>query len=131
MTDARRAIFPEGGPKPGGPYSPAIASGGFVFVAGQVGNDPATGQPAGHTIEAQTRQTLKNIGVLLRAAGCDFKDVVKTNAYITKTEFFQGFNAVYREFFVEPYPARSTVVCTLVNERLLVEVDAIARIPAG
>lgn len=131
MSEARRAIFPASGPKPGGPYSPAIASGGFVFVAGQVGNDPATGQPAGDTIEAQTRQALKNIGTLLRAAGCDFKDVVKTNGYITRAEFFQGFNAVYREFFVEPYPARSTVVCTLVNERLLVEVDVIAHIPTG
>jgi 2-iminobutanoate/2-iminopropanoate deaminase len=129
MSEDRRAIFPEGGPKPGGPYSPAIVSGGFVFVAGQVGRNPASGQLAGDTIEAQTRQTLENIGTLLRAAGCDFKDVVKTNAYITRPEFFQGFNAVYQGYFPEPRPARSTVVCALVAENLLVEVDVIARLP--
>ncbi|MBI3762483.1 MAG: RidA family protein [Chloroflexi bacterium] len=122
-------MYPEGGPKPGGPYSPAIVSGGFVFLAGQVGNDPATGKLAGDTIEAQARQTMKNLGTLLKAAGCDFKDVVKVNAYITNAEFFQEFNSVYREYFVEPYPARSTVVCALVNPGLLLEVDLIAKIP--
>lgn len=129
MSEDRRAIFPEGGPKPGGPYSPAIVSGGFVFVAGQVGRDPANGQLAGDSLESQTRQTLTNIGTLLRAAGCDFKDVVKTTAYITKPEFFQRFNTVYQEFFPEPRPARSTVVCALVAQDLLVEVDVIARVP--
>ena len=129
MTEDRRTIFPEGGPKPGGPYSPAMVSGGFVFVAGQVGREPATGQLAGDTIEAQTRQTLENIGTLLRAAGCDFDDVVKTTAYITRPEFFQLFNEIYKQFFPEPRPARSTVVCALVDTALLVEVDVIARLP--
>lgn len=131
MTDERRAIFPEGAPKPGGPYSPAILSGEHVFLAGQVGIVPATGKVAGDTIEAQTRQALENLRVVLRAAGCDFIDVVKANAYITQAEAFDGFNAVYREFFVEPFPARSTVVCALVHDDLLVEVDVIARVPAG
>jgi len=129
MNEDRRTIFPEGGPKPGGPYSPAMVSGGFVFVAGQVGREPATGQLAGDTIEAQTRQTLENIGTLLRAAGCDFDDVVKTTAYITRPEFFQPFNEIYKQFFPEPRPARSTVVCALVDTALLVEVDVIARLP--
>lgn len=128
MAEDRRAIFLEGGPKPGGPYSPAIMSGGFLFVAGQVGRTPA-GQLAGDTIEAQVRQTLENIGALLRAAGCDFKDVVKTTAYITRPEYFQPFNEIYKEFFPEPRPARSTVVCTLVDASLLIEVDVIARLP--
>ena len=130
MSEDRRAIFPEGGPPPGGPYSPAILSGGFVFVAGQVGRHPATGQLR-EGIEAQTRQTLENIGALLRAAGCDFADVVKTTAYLTQPDFFQPFNAVYQEFFPEPRPARSTVVCALVRLELLVEVDVIARLPHG
>ena len=125
--DERRAIFPEGGPQPGGPYSPAIVSGGFVFVAGQVGRTP-TGQLAGDAIEAQARQTIENIGAVLRAAGCDFKDVVKTTAYITKPEYFQSFNEVYKQYFPEPRPARSTVVCALVDASLLIEVDVIARL---
>ena len=129
MTDERKAIFPEGGPKPGGPFSPAIVSGGFVFVAGQVGVDPATGQLAGDSIEAQTRQALRNVGAVLKAAGCDFKDVAKTTAFITRPEFFAAFNDIYREFFPEPRPARSTVVCALVRESLLVEVEVIAKLP--
>ncbi len=126
--DERRAIFPAGGPPPGGPYSPAIVSGGFVFVAGQVGRLP-TGGLAGDTIEAQARQTIENIGAVLRAAGCDFKDVVKTTAYITKPEYFQPFNEVYKQYFPEPRPARSTVICALVDASLLIEVDVIARLP--
>ena len=126
--DERRAIFPEGGPPPGGPYSPAIVSGGFVFVAGQVGRAP-TGQLAGDTIEAQARQTIENIGAILRAAGCDFKDVVKTTAYIIQPEYFQPFNEVYKQYFPEPRPARSTVICALVDASLLIEVDVIARLP--
>ena len=129
MNTDRRAIFPENGPRPGGPYSPAILSGGFVFVAGQVGRDPATGQLAGDTIEAQTRQTLENVGTLLRAAGCDFSSVVKANAYLTRPEFFQPFNAIYQEYFPEPRPARTTVASRLVDDGLLLEVDVIARLP--
>ena len=129
MSDDKRAIFVEGGLKPGGPYSPVIVSGGFVFIAGQVGRDPGTGQLAGDTIEAQTRQTLENMGVLLRAAGCDFKDVVKVSAFITKPEYFQPFNEIYKQFFPEPRPVRTTIVSLLPDVNLLVELDAIARLP--
>jgi 2-iminobutanoate/2-iminopropanoate deaminase len=129
MSTDRRAIYPENGPRPGGPYSPAIVSGGFVFVAGQAGREPVTGQLAGDTIEAQTRQTLENIGMLLRAAGCGFSDVVKANVFLTKAEFFQAFNSIYQEYFPEPRPARTTVASLLVADELLVEVDVIARLP--
>jgi 2-iminobutanoate/2-iminopropanoate deaminase len=128
MSAQRQAIFPEGGPKAAGPYSPAIVSGGFVFVAGQVGIDPATGQAA-IDLEAQVRQTLINVGAVLKAAGCDFGDVVKTNAFLTKPEFFAPFNTLYREVFTEPYPARSTIICQLARADLLVEVEVIARLP--
>jgi 2-iminobutanoate/2-iminopropanoate deaminase len=129
MTEHKRAIFPEGGPKPGGPYSPGIVSGGFVFTAGQVGTDPATGQVAGETIEAQTRQVMKNLQSVLRAAGCDFKDVVKTLAFVTKAELFSDYNKVYKEFVPEPFPARSTVVCQLAGPEYLVEIEMVAKIP--
>jgi 2-iminobutanoate/2-iminopropanoate deaminase len=129
MSTDRHAIFPENGPRPGGPYSPAMVSGGFVFVAGQVGRDPASGQLAGDTIEAQTRQTLDNIGTLLRAAGCDFSDVVKANVYLASPEFFKRFNVIYQEYFPEPRPARTTVGSQLVVDDLLLEVDVIARLP--
>ena len=94
-----------------------------------MGVDPATGQLAGDTIEAQTRQTLTNIGALLEAAGCGFADVVKASAFLTQAENFAAFNAVYQQFFPEPRPVRTTIVCGLPRAGLLVEVDVIARLP--
>jgi len=129
MNNEPVAITPTNGPQPVGPYSPALISGDYIFVSGQVGKHPTTGdiEP---TIEAQTHQTLKNVRLLLQAAGCDLKDVVKTTAFITKAEFFEGFNTVYRDYFHEPYPARSTVICSLVSTKLLVEIEVIAKRPA-
>jgi 2-iminobutanoate/2-iminopropanoate deaminase len=126
MSNEKQALFPEGGPAPVGPYSPIILSGDFVFLSGMVGRDPASGH-LGETIEEQTRQTLENIGRSLRAAGCDFKDVVKATCFITQADYFKGFNEVYKSYFPEPRPARSTVVCELVLKDLLVEIEVIAR----
>ncbi len=129
MSDNKQAIFPEGGPRPAGPYSPAVVSGDLVFVSGHVGFDPATGRIAGATFEEQAHQTFKNLARALAAAGCDFAHVVKTTAFLTRAQDFATFNAIYREYFPEPYPARSTVVADLVVEGLLVEVEVIARRP--
>ncbi len=85
--------------------------------------------PSGATIEEQTRFTLKNVGGVLRAAGCDFKDVVKANVYITKQEYFQAFNPIYMEYFPEPRPARATVIAALVDDKFLIEIEAIAKLP--
>ena len=125
MTD-KKAVFPEG-TNAMGPYSPGIVSGGFLFVAGQVGRGPDGS--IGATIEEQTRFVLENIGNVLRAAGCDFKDVVKTTVYITKPEFLQAYNPIYMEHFPEPRPARATVVAALVDEKFLIEIEAIAKLP--
>lgn len=124
MTD-KKAIFPEGS-NASGPYSPGIVSGGFLFVAGQVGRG-ADGV-IGATIEEQTRLALENVGNVLRAAGCDFKDVVKATVYITKAEFLQPYNPIYMEYFPEPRPARATVVAALVDEKFLIEIEAIAKL---
>jgi 2-iminobutanoate/2-iminopropanoate deaminase len=129
MSDNKQAIFPEGGPRPVGPYSPVVVSGDFVFVSGHVGFDPATGRIVGETFEAQAHQMFKNLEHALRAAGCDFSHVVKTTAFITRAEDFATFNAVYTQYVPAPYPARSTVVAALVIEGLLVEVEMIARRP--
>ncbi|MEW6084617.1 MAG: RidA family protein [Chloroflexota bacterium] len=125
MTD-KKAVFPEG-TNASGPYSPGIVSGGFLFVAGQVGRGPDG--TIGATIEEQTRSVLENIGNVLRAAGCEFKDVVKTTVYITKMEFLQAYNPIYMEYFPEPRPARATVVAALVDEKFLIEIEAIAKLP--
>jgi len=127
MTEEKRAVFPEGAAKPMGAYSPGIVSGGFLFIAGQVGRN-ADGQ-YGNTIEAQTHQALENIGAILKAAGCDYKDVVKATVYITKIEYFQPFNQIYLDYFADPRPARATVIAALADPNLLIEIEAIAKLP--
>jgi 2-iminobutanoate/2-iminopropanoate deaminase len=112
------------GSPPGGPYSQAIRAGDFLFIAGQVGRDPATGQLAGDTIEAQTRQTLENMKAILEAAGATFADVVKVSAHLTDLALFDRFNSVYVQYFPEPRPARTTVGSQLLG--FIVEIDAIA-----
>lgn len=128
MTLDQRAVFPEGGPKLLGPYSPGLVSGGFVFVTGQVGFTP-DGQ-LGDTIEAQTRQTIENVGAILKASGCDYKNAVKVSVFLTKSEYFKPFNEIYTQYFSEPYPARTTTLSALVVPTLMVEIDVIARLPA-
>ena len=125
MTD-KKVIVPEGGSS-SGPYSPGIASGGFLFVAGQVGR--GSDGTIGASIEEQTRFTLENVGSVLRAAGCDFKDVVKATVYITKAEFLQAYNPIYMEYFPEPRPARATVVAALVDASFMIEIEVIAKLP--
>ncbi len=118
------ALQPEGIAKPEAPYSPVFVSGDLVYTAGQVGAD-ASGTVA-DGIEAQTHQALENLRLCLEAAGCSFGDVMKVNAYLTDMGNFPAYNAVYRETFSEPYPARTTVGAALAPG-LLVEIEAIAR----
>lgn len=127
MTDHKTPIFPEGAPKLLGAYTPGIASGGFLFVSGQIGRAPDGS--LSDTIEGQTRQTIENIGRILHAAGCDYKDVVKATVYITKPEFFPIFNQIYAEYFPEPRPARATLLSALVDPVYLIEIDTIAKLP--
>lgn len=118
------AIQPEGIAKPDAPYSPVFASGDLVYTAGQVGADASGAVADG--IEAQTRQALENLRLCLEAAGCSFGDVMKVNAYLTDMGNFPAYNAVYREAFSEPYPARTTVGAALAPG-FLVEIEAVAR----
>lgn len=111
------------------PLSPAIVAGGFVFVSGQVGMDPKTGKVVGPDLAAQTRQTLRNMQAILEGQGLSMDDLVKVNVFLTDVAHFAPMNAVYREFFTEPYPARSTVGIRLANDDLLVEIEGIAHRP--
>jgi 2-iminobutanoate/2-iminopropanoate deaminase len=124
----RHAIQPPEVVTPKAPYSPVVVSGDHVYTAGQVAFDE-TGAVVGDTMEVQTRQALENIRSCLAAAGCGLDDVVKVNAYLTVLDDFDAYNAVYRELFTEPYPARTTVQAGL-PPGLLVEIEAVARRPA-
>lgn len=126
MFETKKAILPEGS-NPSGAYTPGIVSNGFLFIAGQVGHK-ADGT-IGATIEEQTQLVIENLGTVLRAAGCDFKDVVKVTTYITKPEYLQAYNKIYMEAFPEPRPARATVIAGLVDEKFLIEIEAIAKLP--
>ena len=121
---SRQSFTPERAPAAAGPYSHAVRIGPFIHTAGQVGVNPETRQPH-EGVEAQTRQALENVRAALMAAGADMGDVLRVGVYLTRVEDFAEMNAVYREFFDAPYPARSTVYVGL-NPGLLVEIDALA-----
>jgi 2-iminobutanoate/2-iminopropanoate deaminase len=117
-------ISTKAGSPPGGPYSQGIRAGDFVFVAGQVPKDPATGKIVGETIEEQTAQTLENLKAVLEAAGASMADIVKVSAHLTDLSMFDRFNSVYVKYIPEPRPVRTTVGSQLLG--FMVEVDAIA-----
>ena len=125
---AKTEIRTDAAPPPGGGYSQGIRAGQLVFTAGQVGINPATGEIAGDTIEEQTRQVLDNITGVLGAAGATLADVVKVTAFLTDMSLFPGYDAVYRTYFPEPRPARSSVGVKLAGA-FLVEIEAVAVLP--
>ena len=120
-------IQPDGVARPSFPYTPVVVSGDLVVTAGQVAND-ATGTIVSEDVEAQCRQVLDNIRACLQAAGCELSDVIKVNAFLPDLGNFDVYNTVYREYFSEPYPARTTVGAALAPG-LHVEVEVIARRP--
>jgi 2-iminobutanoate/2-iminopropanoate deaminase len=109
-----------------GPYSPAVRAGNLLFVSGQIPLDPATGQLVAGDITAQTRRVLDNMGELLKAAGGDFRSVVRTTIFLTDLEDFAVVNDVYASYFAHPYPARATVQVARLPRDVRVEIDAIA-----
>lgn len=108
-----------------GPYSQAVRVGAALYTSGQLGLDPATGTlPEG--VEAQTRQSLSNIGAILDAAGYAVTDVVKTTVFIRSMDDFACVNAVYSAFFGDHKPARSCVEVSRLPKDGLVEIEVVA-----
>ena len=112
-------------PKAVGPYSQAVETGGTLYVSGQLPIDGATGQMA-QGVEAQTRQSLTTIGHILREAGYDFRDVVKTTVLLQSMGDFAAMNAVYAEFFTGDMPARVCYQVAALPMGAQVEIDAVA-----
>jgi 2-iminobutanoate/2-iminopropanoate deaminase len=127
----RTAIVTPEAPAALGPYSQAIAAGGFLFCSGQLGLDPATGDFAGGDVEAQAARALMNLGNVLEAAGCTFEDVVKTTIFLADMADFAVVNGVYGRFVTDPPPARSTVEVAALPKGGRIEIEAIARLRAG
>lgn len=110
-----------------GPYSQAQIAGGMVFTSGQIGIDPETGHIA-EGVEAQAHQVFKNLAALLTAAGSDISKVVKTSVFIKDMNDFGKINAVYAQYFTEPFPARSCVEVARLPKDVLVECEVIAEL---
>jgi 2-iminobutanoate/2-iminopropanoate deaminase len=115
-------------PKAVGPYSQAVRGAGLLFVSGQPGTDPATGQPVGETFAEQVRQAFRNLETVLQAAGSRADLVVSTTVSVADAAFFPELNDAFGEFFPEDPPARMTMPVPL-PLGLLVSVGAVA-VPA-
>lgn len=113
---------------PKSPYSQAIvASGTFVFLSGIVPTDPETGEQRLGTFREQAELTFENIGKLLEAAGSSWENIVKVTGYLADYSNFAEWNEMYRKYFKEPYPARTTVQAGI--GKVALEVDVIAIVP--
>ena len=124
MTAKRKVITGTGVPQSHLPFSPAIQSGDHVFISGQASVD-TEGKIVSGTFEEECRRSFQNLKTILEAAGLGFKDVVQVRNYVGKQEYLASFNAIYKEFFTAPYPARTTLIGCL-GDLLKFEVDAIA-----
>jgi 2-iminobutanoate/2-iminopropanoate deaminase len=126
----RQAVASPNAPKAIGPYSAALRAGGWLFVSGQVPLVPETGAMLDGDIAAQTRRVLQNIGALLESGGLSFAHVARTTVYLADMNDFAAMNDVYRTFFSEPYPARSTVQAARLPRDARIEIDVIASVEA-
>lgn len=122
----RKVVVSEKAPRAIGPYSPAIQTPLYVFTAGQIGLDPSTREMVGGGIEAETRQTLRNLSSLMEAAGTSLAAVVKTSVFLRDMGDFERMNAVYAEFFNDEPPARTTVAVAALPRGAAVEIEAVA-----
>ncbi len=123
---SNKAIATTNAPAAIGPYSQGVCAGNTVYVSGQLPIVPATGEFAGADIASQTRQSLTNVRSILEAAGYTMSDVVKVTVLMSDISEFAAMNAVYAEFFQEPYPARAAYQVAAVPKGAKVEIEAIA-----
>jgi reactive intermediate/imine deaminase len=122
----KRVITTEFAPAPIGPYSQAIQAGDFVFLSGQIGIDPATGNVTG-AIDGQTKQAMNNLRAVLQKSGLDFGDVVSTKIYLTNLSNGAAVNTIYGSYFNGTYPTRATVQVAGLPKGALVEIEMVAQ----
>lgn len=135
MSHHVEPVRTEAAPAPviGAPYSQGVVARGdrMVFVSGQLPLDPATGELDGADMTSQARRSLANVRAILEAAGASMGDVVKTTVFLTDMADFVAMNAVYAEAFAGHAPARATVGVAALPLGAIVEIEAIAVLPAG
>ncbi len=123
-----RTVSTREAPEPAGHYSQAVVEGGFVFVAGQLPIDPATGAIAGgpDDIAAQTRQVLRNVDIILRAAGSGLERLVSVTVFVTSRSQWKAVDQAYAEMLGAHRPARAVIPVPELRPGCLIEVQAIA-----
>ena len=117
------------GTPPGGYYSQGIKAGNFLFTAGQIAYNPETKNLNNENIEDETRQVMKNLSAIAKAAGTALKNTVKTTVFLTDMRLFDRFNITYSEFFPASPPARSTVQVGPLLREVHLEIEAIIYCP--
>ncbi len=129
LMEKKKVIQSSAAPKPVASYAQAIQAEKLVFLSGQIGIDPATGELVTGGLEAETRRALDNLGAVLREAGADFADVVKCTVYLTDMGEFRAFDAIFSSYFQKSPTARATVAVSALPRGARIEIDAVALIP--
>jgi 2-iminobutanoate/2-iminopropanoate deaminase len=124
-----KIVHTEKAPVAIGPYSQGIVANGFLFTAGQIAIDPATGQVEPGNVAAQTQRVMSNLGAVLATVGASWKDVVKTTVFLHDMNEFPIVNEIYGKALGDARPARSTVQVSALLRGALVEIEAVVAIP--
>lgn len=128
MSNSVRQLSTSAAPAAIGPYAQATIAGGFLFTAGQIPLDPATGEIVPGDIGPQTQQVLKNLAAVLKEAGVSWSDVVKTTVFLTDMADFPRFNELYANALGDARPARSTVQVSALPRGVNVEIELVAKL---
>jgi len=119
-------IATENAPQAIGPYCQAVQAGQWLFLSGQIGLQPSTGELVSGGVVAEATQVLENLGAVLAAAGAGLDSVVRTTIYLVDLADFARVNEVYARAFRAPFPARATVGVAALPRGARIEIDAIA-----
>jgi 2-iminobutanoate/2-iminopropanoate deaminase len=122
----KQIIQTAGAPAPIGPYSQAVLAGDTLFLSGQIAIDPETGNLETTDIETETERVMQNLQAVLKTAGMDFSQVVKTSIFLSDMAFFSRVNEVYGKYFSRDFPARETVAVKTLPKEVHVEISMIA-----
>lgn len=126
----KKIIATENAPGAIGPYNQAVIHNGVLYASGQIALDPATGELVQGSIEAETHQVLKNVGGILKAAGCGYEDVLKVSVFVKDMHQYANINGVYAEYFKpDSAPARELVEVANLPKFVNIEVSVIAAVP--
>jgi 2-iminobutanoate/2-iminopropanoate deaminase len=122
----KKVIHTKNAPAPIGPYSQAVMAGNTLYVSGQIGIDPFSGQLVDTDIGTETRQVMKNIGAILKENGMDFNNIIKSSVFLKDMNNFSVVNEIYGSYFSKEFPARETIQVSMLPKDMNVEISVIA-----